>query len=151
MNSSNIGSHFIDSNGKIGFGFLSSKKSFEYTPWNYKGNGSEAEYNYLSNILKNMNKEMYLREYSYLGFYSCQMIVPSVSEVYPIDDLVYNNRNSGKWIRNMVLHSEEYDPEDILDAIDSLDDTLDVEQYIGDIFEKTLTKLEFKAQIHLSV
>lgn len=147
--SSNLESHFIDSNGKIGFGFLSSEKSFEYTPWNYNGDGSQAEYDYLTNILKEMNKEMYLREYSYLGFYSCQMIVPSVSEVYPIDDLVYNNRNSGKWIRNMVLNSEEYDPEDILDAIDSLDDTLDVEKYIGVIFEKTFTILEFKAQIHL--
>ncbi|MDA3861714.1 MAG: YcaO-like family protein, partial [Melioribacteraceae bacterium] len=147
--SSNLESHFIDSNGKIGFGFLSSTKSFDYTPWKYKGEGSEEEYKYLADILDEMSKKMYLREYNYLGFYSCQMIVPEVSEVYPIDDLIYNNRNSGKWIRNMVLHFEEFDPEDIIDAIDSLDERLDVEKYIGVIFEESFTMLEFKAQMHL--
>lgn len=147
--SSNLESHFIDSNGKIGFNFLSSTKSFEYAPWVYKGKGSEAEYNFLTDILDTIGKEIYLREYSYLGFYSCQMIVPGISEVYPIDDLIYNNRNSGKWIRNMVLHVDKHNPEDILDAIDSLDDSLDVDKYIGVVFEKAFTMLEFKAQINL--
>ena len=85
---------------------MSSKKSFEYAPWNYEGEGCEAEFAYLTNILKNMKKEMYLREYNYLGFYSCQMIVPSVSEVYPIEDMSFNNKNNGKWIRDMVLNFE---------------------------------------------
>ena len=145
----NVESHFIDSNGKLGFGFLSSKKSFEYAPWKYQGEGREAELHYLTGILDAMGREMYLREYSYLGFYSCQMIVPGVSEVYPVEDMTYNNRNSGKWIRDMVLHFEEYDPRAILAAIDSLDDRLNVEKYIGVIFEKGFTMLEFKAQMHL--
>ncbi|MBT4088384.1 MAG: hypothetical protein HOE30_07810 [Deltaproteobacteria bacterium] len=145
----NLESHFIDSNGKLGFGFLSSAKSFEYVPWRYQGEGNEVEYNFLTGILNNLGKEMYLREYDYLGFYSCQMIVPSVSEVYPLEDLIYNNRNSGKRIRNLVLHFEEYDPEDILDTIDSLEDTLNIEKYIGVIFENNFTLLDFKAQMHL--
>ena len=145
----NLESHFIDSNGKLGFGFLSSAKSFEYSPWHYQGEGCQAEYNYLTAILAKMGKEMYLREYSYLGFYSCQMIVPGVSEVYPIEDLIYNNRNSGKWIRNMVLHFKEYNPEEILASINSLDESIDVERYIGVIFEDSFTMLEFKAQIYL--
>ena len=147
--SSNIESHFIDSNGKLGFGFLSSMKSFEYASWGYQGEGREAEYSYLTDILDNMGKEIFLREYNYLGFYSCQMIVPGVSEVYPIEDLIYNNRNSGKWVRNMVLHCEDYEPEEILEAIDSLDDSINVENYIGVIFENGFTMLEFKAHIHL--
>lgn len=147
--SSNLESHFVDSNGKLGFGFLSSAKSFEYASWSYQGEGREAEYSYLTDILDNMGKEMFLREYSYLGFYSCQMIVPGVSEVYPIEDLIYNNRNTGKWIRNMVLHFDEYDPQEILDTIDSLEDSINVEKYIGVIFENSFTMLEFKAQMHL--
>ena len=145
----NLESHFIDSNGKLGFGFLSSAKSFAYAPWNYQGEGCQAEFNYLTGILAKMGKEMYLREYSYLGFYSCQMIVPGVSEVYPIEDLIYNNRNIGKSIRNMVLHFAEYNPAEILEHIDSLDDSLDVERYIGVIFEHSFTMLELKAQIYL--
>ncbi|MBU1659317.1 YcaO-like family protein [bacterium] len=145
----NLESHFIDSNGKLGFGFLSSKKSFDFAEWKYKGETSEEEYVFLRDILKKMDKEMYLREYNYLGFYSCQMLVPSVSEVYPIEDLIYNNKNSGKFIRDMVLNFQEHDAEDILDAVESLDDSLSVEKYIGVIFKNNFTMGDFKAQMYL--
>ncbi|MDD2829265.1 MAG: YcaO-like family protein [Sulfuricurvum sp.] len=145
----NLESHFIDSNGKLGFPFLSSKKSFKYASWNYKGNGSMDEFDYLVSIVKKMDKEIYFREYDYLGFYSCQMIIPGLSEVYPIEDMSFNNKNNGKWIRDMVLNFEEYDGEDILDAIESLEETLNVEKYIGVLFENSFTMQEFKAQIHL--
>jgi len=145
----NLESHFIDSNGRLGFGFLSSDKSFAFAPWSYDGEGSEAEYAFLRDIVVSMGREIYLREYDYLGFYSCQMLVPGISEVYPIEDLVYNNKNSGKLIRDLVLNFAEYDPDEILDAVDALEDTLNVEKYIGVIFEKNFTMSEFKAQMHL--
>ena len=145
----NLESHFIDSNGKLGFGFLSSSKSFNYTPWNYKGKTSEDEYNYLLNILKSIDKEIYLREYNYLGFYSCQMIIPGISEVYPIEDLIYNNKNNGKLLRDMVLNFKEYDPQDILIEIEQLEDSLNIEKYIGVIFKENFTMREFKAQMLL--
>jgi len=145
----NLESHFIDSNGKLGFGFLSSKKSFEYCAFDYTGKTSEQEYDYLMNILNEMGKESYLREYNYLGFYSCQMIVPGVSEVYPIEDLVYNNKNNGKEIRDMVLNFKSYDPQEIIISIESLEDSLNIEKYIGVIFENNFTMREFKAQIYL--
>ena len=145
----NIEAHFIDSNGKMGFPFLSSKKSFEYSAWKYAGNGSEDEYAFLLDILKSENKEMYLREYTYLDFYSCQMIVPNFSEVYPLDDMVYNNKNNGKLIRDMVLNFEKHDENEILDAIDSLDNSLNMQLYIGVIFEENFTMGDFKAQLLL--
>ncbi len=145
----NLESHFIDSNGKLGFSFLSTRKSFDFAPWNYTGEGSTDEYAYLEAIIRKEGKEIYLREYDYLGFYSCQIIVPGFSEVYPIEDMVYNNKNSGKRIREMVLHFDECDPEEILENIESLEDTLNVEKYIGVIFRTNFTMAEFKAQIHL--
>ena len=148
-NSSNLESHFIDSNGKMGFGFLKSTKDFSFASWQYAGEGSTDEYHFLENIVKDMGKEIYLREYTYLGFYSCQMLIPSVSEVYPIDDLVYNNKNSGKFIRDMILNFQDYDPQEILEAIQPFEESLNIEKYIGVIFENNFTMLEFKAQIHL--
>jgi ribosomal protein S12 methylthiotransferase accessory factor len=145
----NLESHFVDSNGKLGFGFLGSKKSFEYAPWKYKGEGCEDEYNYLLNILGAMDKELYIREYEYLGFYSCQLLVPSISEVYPMEDLIYNNKNSGKLIRDMVLNMQNYEPREILEQIESLDDSLHVDKYIGVIFQESFTMAEFKAQMYL--
>ena len=147
----NIESHFIDSNGKLGFAFLNSNKTFKYAPWKYKGNGSDDEYTYLLDILKSMDKDMYLREYSYLDFYSCQMIVPEVSEVYPIEDLTYNNKNSGKIIRDMILNYKNYDAEEILDAFETLDNSLNIELYIGVIFEQNFTMGEFKTQLLLDL
>jgi ribosomal protein S12 methylthiotransferase accessory factor len=145
----NLESHFVDSNGKLGFSFLSSKKSFEYRSWDYFGDGIYDEFKFLVEIADKMDKEIYIREYDYLGFYSCAVIIPTISEVYPIEDLVYNNKNSAKAIRDMVLNFRKYDPRDILDAIESLDNSLSVEKYIGVIFQNNFTMAEFKVQILL--
>ena len=146
---SNIESHFIDSNGKIGFEFLSAKKTFEYTTWAYTGTNTDEEYDYLLAIAKTMNKDIYLREYNYLGFYSCQIIVPGVSEVYPLEDMIYNNTNAGKYLRDMVLNFKDYNPQEILDELESFDNNLNIEKYIGVIFKNNFTICDFKAQLHL--
>ncbi|MBN2722381.1 MAG: YcaO-like family protein [Campylobacterales bacterium] len=145
----NLESHFIDSNGKLGFGFLSGKKSFKYSSWEYNGANTEDELNYLLNIFSKLGKGLYIREYDYLGFYSCQIIAPNFSEVYPIEDLVYNNKNSGKQIRDLILNFKDYDPKEILEYIESLDESLDMENYIGVIFQNNFTMAQFKAQIYL--
>lgn len=145
----NLESHFIDSNGKLGFGFLRSKKSFEYKSWKYNGKNTQDERMFLIDILKFLHKELYIREYDYLGFYSCQLIVPSLSEVYPIEDLLYNNKNRAKYIRDMVLNYKNYEPNDILDEIEGLDDSIDVGKYIGVIFEESFSIRELKAQTHI--
>ncbi|MDD5051456.1 MAG: YcaO-like family protein [Sulfuricurvum sp.] len=147
----NLESHFIDSNGKMGIQFLSSKKSFEFASWNYEGSSTEDEFTYLTAIIESMGSGIYIRNYDYLGFYSCQMIVPGVSEVYPIDDLIYNNRNRGKMYREVILNFAEYDSETVLDEIEALEDHLNVEKFIGVIFEENFTIGELKAQLHLSL
>lgn len=145
----NLEAHFIDSNGKISFSFLNARKSFAYVPWTYQSLGSEHEYAFLCSLLKKQDKELYVREYTYLDFYSCQMIVPGISEVYPVEDMVYQNRNCGKFIRSMVLNFQTQDPEILLEAIESLEDSLNIEKYIGVIFKNNFSMLELKAQAHL--
>jgi len=150
-NSFNIESHFINSDGKMNFSFLNKNSSFEYSPWKYKGKNSDDEYKFLFDISKKMNKNIYLREYDYLGFYSCAIIVPSISEIYPIDDLVYNNANRGKEIRQNILNFKNFDVdlEDIIQSIEYLGDDLDVAKYIGVLFKDNFTLGDFKAQIYL--
>ena len=145
----NLESHFIDSNGKIGLQFLSSVKSFEYSECNYSGIGIEDEYNYLLNIITSQEKEVYIRDYNYLGFYTCQIIVPNFSEVYSIDELLYENKNRGKYLRDMVLNFKEYEGKEILQECEHLDDNIDVAKYIGVVFKNGFSMLEFKAQQYL--
>lgn len=147
----NLESHFIDSNGKMGIQFLSAKKSFELAPWGYTGETTEDEFDYLTSIFESMGADLYIRDYNYLGFYSCQIVVPGISEVYPIDDLIYNNRNRGKFYREVILNFDQYDPETVLDEIEALEDHLNVEKFIGVIFEENFTIGELKAQLHLSM
>lgn len=145
----NLEAHFIDSNGKMGFPFLSATKSFAYAPWQYNGEGSADEFTFLCDIVRSMGKEIYLREYTYLDFYSCHMLVPSISEVYPIEDMVYQNRNSGKFIRSSVLNFKDEDHEALLETIEPLEDSLNMEKYIGVIFEQNFQMIDLKAQVHL--
>jgi ribosomal protein S12 methylthiotransferase accessory factor len=144
----NLEAHFIDSNGKIGFGFLAATKSFEYTSWSYKGEGSDFEYAFLCDIATSMGKEIYLREYTYLDFYSCHILIPSISEIYPIEDMVYQNRNVGKAIRPHVLNfSQDY--EILAELIEPLEDSLTIEKYIGVIFQHNFSMRELKVQVHI--
>jgi len=148
-NSFNIESHFINSDGKINFSFLSNNSSFKFSEWKYDGKNSDDEYKFLCNIAKNMGKDIYVREYNYLDFYSCQIIVPSVSEIYPVDDLVYNNANIGKEIRQNILNFKNDDLEDIIQSIEYLSDDINMEKYIGVLFQNNFTLGDFKAQIYL--
>lgn len=151
--SMNMESHFVDSNGKMGMGFLSNKKSFELSPWVYCGDkiqsDMDSELSLLTTIIYDMSKSIYMREYSHLGFYSTQIIVPNFSEVYAIDELIDNNKNRGKAVREAALNFRDYDPADILDIVEELDDAIDVGSYIGVIFSRPFSMLEFKIQLYI--
>ena len=144
---SNLESHFVDSNAKVGLQFLSSKKSFAYTPWKFDTEKSSEQFAILKEILNKENKTIYLREYDYLGFYSCHMIVPDFSEIYPLEDMIYNNKNQGKLIRDFILNKDKYDLENLLDELNGFDDSINMGAFIGVIFKEDFSLGEFKADI----
>lgn len=145
--SSNLESHFVDSNAKVALQFLNKNRSFSYTPWKFYKESSSEQYLFLKEILDNENKTIYLREYDYLGFYSCHMIVPNFSEIYPLEDMIYNNKNQGKLIRDFILNKDKYDLEELLDELNGFDDSVNVGAFIGVIFKKDFSLFEFKADI----
>src|SRR5690606_22871701 len=59
----NLVDHFVDSTGVISWKFFSSKADYEFHDWDFKGSTQE-EYNYLMNILKEMEKEVYIADYT---------------------------------------------------------------------------------------
>ena len=144
---SNLESHFVDSNAKVGLQFLSAKKSFVYTPWKFDTEKSSEQFAILKEILIRENKTIYLREYYYLGFYSCHMIVPDFSEIYPLEDMIYNNKNQGKLIRDFILNKDKYDLENLLDELNGFDDSINMGAFIGVIFKEDFSLGEFKADI----
>ena len=51
----------------------------------------------------------YIRKIEYKKYIAIHLIVPNFSEVYPINDLIYNNKNYGKFIRLDLLNQKEID------------------------------------------
>ena len=75
------------------------------------------------------------------------MIVPNFSEIYPLEDMIYNNKNQGKLIRDFILNKDKYDLEELLDELNGFDDSVNVGAFIGVIFKKDFSLFEFKADI----
>jgi len=68
-----------------------------------------------------------------------------------MEDLIYNNKNNGKKIRDMVLNFKDYDPQDVMIEIEQLEESLNMEKYIGVIFKNNFTLREFKAQVYFAL
>ena len=50
-----------------------------------------------------MEKDVYIADYEHLGVYGCRILVPSMSEIYLSEDLVYDNNNSANPLRKNIL------------------------------------------------
>src|SRR5690554_342391 len=82
--------HFIDSSGVVSWRFFSARPDIEFHEWDFSGT-NEEEAATLFGILKDMGKEVYTTVYDDLGAFVCRMLVPGYSEVYQIEDLIWDN------------------------------------------------------------
>ena len=53
---------------------------------------------------------------------ACRIIVPGMSEIYPVDDLVWNNKNSGRAIRSQLLLLPDLSPGQLSDLLETLEE-----------------------------
>ncbi len=158
----NLETHFIDSSGLISWDLFKTDTDYEFSDWDYSGT-TEEEYHHLMAIFNNMGKEVYISDYEHLGVYACRIIVPDFSEIYPAEELVWNNNNSGNDIRKALLQlPEKGDDHEFLekilvtlDRID-LDESASVAEFIGIAPEngnpwQTLRFAELRALIALAL
>jgi ribosomal protein S12 methylthiotransferase accessory factor len=64
--------------------------------------------------------DIYVADYTHLGVYACRIIIPGMSEIYPVDDLEYENNSLGNEIREAILFLPELDDEECQDLLDTL-------------------------------
>jgi ribosomal protein S12 methylthiotransferase accessory factor len=108
-----------------------------------------------------MGKEVYTAVYDQLGATACRILVPGYSEVYPVDDLIWDNTNKALLFRADILNLHRLDDtslEALLERLENneLDDYLDIATLIGIEFDENtawgqLTVLELKLLIHLAL
>ncbi len=160
----NFVEHFIDSSGIVSWRFFSAKADFEFVAWDFSGRGENSnaqEAATLIGILKNMGKEVYTAVHDQLGAIACRILVPGYSEVYPIEDLIWDNTNKALLFREDILNLHRLDDARLLALLNrlennELDEYSDIATLIGVEFDENtewgqLTVLELKLLIHLAL
>jgi ribosomal protein S12 methylthiotransferase accessory factor len=160
----NFVEHFIDSSGIVSWRFFSSKADFEFVEWDFAGQGSTAnadEAATLFGILKSMGKEVYTTVHDQLGAMACRILVPGYSEIYPVEDLIWDNTNKALLFREDILNLHRLNDASLAALLDrlennELDEYADIATLIGIEFDENtewgqLTVLELKLLIHLAL
>ncbi len=120
--SPNIEIHFVDSSGIISWNFLGDTPDFDFCDWNFS-NSTLEDYAWLVETIHAEGHEIYIADYTHLGVYACRIIVPGMSEIYPIDDLEYENNSLGNTIREAILYLPELDDEECEDLLATLNES----------------------------
>ena len=160
----NFVEHFIDSSGIVSWRFFSAKADYEFVAWDFTGKGGSAsadEAATLFGILKDMGKEVYTAVHDRLGAIACRILVPGYSEIYPVEDLIWDNTNKALLFREDILNLHQLDDSNLAALLDrlennELDEYADIATLIGIEFDENnewgqLTVLELKLLIHLAL
>jgi ribosomal protein S12 methylthiotransferase accessory factor len=160
----NFVEHFIDSSGIVSWRFFSAKSDYDFVEWDFSSHGENAnaqEVKKLFSILKDIGKESYVAVYDQLGATACRILVPGYSEIYPIEDLIWDNTNKALLFRNDILNLHRLDNAGLgalLERLENneLDEYGDIATLIGIEFDENtpwgqLTVLELKLLINLAI
>lgn len=160
----NFVEHFIDSSGIVSWRFFSAKSEYDFVEWDFSGQGeySNAEEAIaLFGILESLGKEVYVATYDQLGAIACRILVPGYSEVYPIEDLVWDNTNKALLFRADILNLHKLSDKNLSALLgrlenNDLDEYSDIATLIGIEFDENtswgqLTVLELKLLIQLAL
>ncbi|AVI61218.1 OsmC domain/YcaO domain-containing protein [Halomonas sp. GFAJ-1] len=156
----NFVEHFIDSFGVVSWRFFSATPDFEFSEWDFSGS-NEEEAATLFGIFAELDAEVYMAVHEDLGAPVCRILVPGYSEVYPIEDLIWDNTNKALDYREDILNLHRLDDDQLTDLVERLeesqmDDHADIITLIGIEFDENtvwgqLTILELKLLVYLAL
>jgi ribosomal protein S12 methylthiotransferase accessory factor len=156
----NFVEHFVDSTGVISWRFFSAKHDYEFCEWDFSGT-NEEENSSLMGILKALGKEVYIAVFDELGATACRILVPDYSEVYPVEDLIWDNTNKSLNYREDILNLHSLSDDALARLFERLEESqqdnyIDIRTLIGIEFDENtvwgqLTILELKILICLAL
>lgn len=160
----NFVEHFIDSSGLVSWRFFSARADFGFVEWDFSADGAQAsaeEAATLFGILKKMGKEVYMAVYEHIGAKACRILVPGYSEIYPVEDLIWDNTNKALQFREDILNLHRLSDEELEALVERLetceqDDYTEISTLIGIEFDDNtvwgqLSILELKLLINLAL
>jgi len=118
----NIEIHFVDSSGVIHWKFLGNAPDFDFVDWNFSSSTEQDEAWCLQRLHAD-GHDVYVAEFKHLGVYACRILVPGVSEIYPIDDLEFENNSIANPMREAILNLTDLDDEECTDLLATLNES----------------------------
>ena len=86
--------HFIDASGRWHLGFFGQQADFEAVAWDFSGD-IDAQWQGLTQIVSDAGFALYWQHHQKLGLAVVRLVVPGMSEIYPMQDLLDGNANRG--------------------------------------------------------
>ena len=134
----NLEIHFVDSSGIVHWNFLGATPDFEFCDWNFSTPDAATDHDchWLIERIHALGHDAYIADFQHLGVYACRILVPGMSEIYPVDDLEWENNSRGNALRPAILNLSELDDDAsaaLLDALNEsgIDDQRLVRELIG--------------------
>jgi len=96
----NLESHFINSVGLVPLTFFKKKADFDYRPWGVQGS-RQQEWDYITGLIA--QEEILVWEKPAGEFTLVRMVVPGMSEIYPLEDLLEHTKEERRSLRRFLL------------------------------------------------
>lgn len=116
---SNLEIHFVDSSGVISWNFLGDTPDYPFADWNFSTTTAE-DYAWLCNCINAEGHDIYVADFTEQGAYSCRILVPGMSEIYPVEDLAWENNSIGNRIRPALVRLPDLSDTEAKELLDDL-------------------------------
>lgn len=115
----NLEIHFVDSSGVISWEFLRNQPDYEFVDWNF-GTTTEEDYHWSVNKIQENGYDLYIADFEHLGVYTCRIFVPGMSEIYPVEELEWQNNTVGNQVRPYAQRLQSLTKEESAELLDIL-------------------------------
>lgn len=115
----NMEIHFVDSSGIVAWDFLGSEPDFDFADWNFSNTTAE-DYAWLVERIHAEGRDIYVADFDHFGVYACRILVPGMSEIYPVADLEWENNGVANPIRDAILHLQDLEDDECADLLENL-------------------------------
>ncbi len=115
----NLEIHFVDSSGVISWDFMRDTPDFEFVDWNFSIT-TEEDYNWCVDTIHASGHDIYIADFTHLGVYACRIFVPGMSEIYPVEELQWENNTVGNLVRPALLRLRELTEDECSELLEIL-------------------------------
>ena len=117
--SQNLEIHFVDSSGVISWNFLNATPDYEFVDWNF-GTTTEEDYQWCCDAIHESGHDIYIADFTHLDVYACRIFVPGMSEIYPVEELEWENNTVGNLVRPCLLRVQDLTENESAELLETL-------------------------------